>query len=274
MNFFKNYLIGKVFRLWRGNVRYRLYNRTRKDLSKALIYTRPDYMPGFMDINKLLFEMQQKSPFFIKKNQSSVLIEEFVSEQRKHHEEVKQFYKEKVEENIKATLVNLINEIEDSRTLKEEDELENTKKGKAEKKKSLVVAKSNRAVRNQVLKLARMNYKSLGTFVRLIDYRVVETQVRINQEGADLIISEMDNELKKYYIQTDAYFDNDINITTLQFNTDSGLFVARFQELLRDMQQATEDVQPINTQQELQSYINGLITDGAPRFKMIADSSF
>ena len=40
------------------------------------------------------------------------------------------------------------------------------------------------------------------------------------------------------------------------------------------MQQATEDVQPINTQQELQQYISGLITEGAPRFKAIAESSF
>jgi len=29
MKFFKHYLIGKVFRLWKGNVRYRMFNRTR-----------------------------------------------------------------------------------------------------------------------------------------------------------------------------------------------------------------------------------------------------
>lgn len=29
MKFFKHYLFGKVFRLWKGNVRKRLYNRTR-----------------------------------------------------------------------------------------------------------------------------------------------------------------------------------------------------------------------------------------------------
>ena len=74
--------------------------------------------------------------------------------------------------------------------------MDNTKKGKAEKKKSLVVEKQNKAVRNQVITLARMNFKSLGTFIRLIDYRVIETQVRINQEGADLIISEMDNVIR------------------------------------------------------------------------------
>lgn len=148
MNFFKNYLIGKVFRLWRGNVRYRVYNRTRKDLSKALIYTRPDYMPCFMDVNQLLYEMQARQTFHIKKNQSHVDIDEFTNEQRAHHEGVKAFYKEKVEENVKASLVKLIKEIEDSRSLKDEDEMDNTKKGKAEKKKSLVVEKQNKAVRN------------------------------------------------------------------------------------------------------------------------------
>ena len=140
-----------------------------------------------------------------------------------------------MEENIKTSLKTLIEDIEASRTLKEEDELENTKKGKAEKKKSLVVEKQNKAVKNQVIKLARMNYKSLGTFVRLIDYRVIETQVRINQEGADLIISEMDNEQKRYFIQTDVHFDDDINNTTLQFNTNQEKFVTGFQELLREM---------------------------------------
>ena len=148
MNFFKNYLIGKVFRLWRGNVRYRVYNRTRKDLSKALIYTRPDYMPCFMDVNQLLYEMQARQTFHIKKSPSHVDIDEFTTEQRAHHEDVKAFYKGKVEDNVKASLVKLIKEIEDSRSLKDEDEMDNTKKGKAEKKKSLVVEKQNKAVRN------------------------------------------------------------------------------------------------------------------------------
>lgn len=29
MNFFKHYLIGKVFALWKGNVRFKMFNRTR-----------------------------------------------------------------------------------------------------------------------------------------------------------------------------------------------------------------------------------------------------
>jgi dynein heavy chain len=273
MKFFKHYLISKVFRLWKGNVRYRMYKRTRQDLAKQLIFTRPDFLPKYMEINKLLFEMQSKTTFFVPKL-SQIPIDEFMTSQRTHHEQVKSFYKEKVEDNIKTCLSTLIHDIEDSRTLREEEDLENTKKGKAEKKKSIVLQKEEKNLKNQVLRLARMNYKSIGIFIRLIDYRVVETQVRINQEGAELILSEMDNSNKKYFIDTQISFDSDPAIDKMSFNPDQSLFKTHFEKLLLDMQGACEDVQPINTQQDLQSYINGLITDSAPRFKYITENSF
>lgn len=97
-----------------------------------------------------------------------------MSAQRFHHEDVKQHYRQKVDEEIKTALVNLTKKIGDSRSLREEEDLENSKKGKAEKKKSIVLQKEERNLKNQVLHLARYNYKSLGTFIRLIDYRVVE----------------------------------------------------------------------------------------------------
>ena len=79
-----------------------------------------------------------------------------------------------MDEEIKNSLVALTKKISDSRTLREEEDLENSKKGKAEKKKSIVLQKEERNLKSLVLKLARDNYKNLGTFIRLIDYRVVE----------------------------------------------------------------------------------------------------
>jgi len=69
MKFFKHYLIGKVFRLWMSNVRYRRYNRTRQVLAKTLIFSRPDFLPEFMHINKVLWEMQSKLTFQVEKKQ-------------------------------------------------------------------------------------------------------------------------------------------------------------------------------------------------------------
>lgn len=39
----------------------------------------------------------------------------------------------------------------------------------------MVLQKMEDALKNRVLKLAFQNYNSLGTFIRLIDYMVVET---------------------------------------------------------------------------------------------------
>lgn len=47
--------------------------------------------------------------------------------------------------------------------------------GQAAKHKSMVLQKHEDALKNRVLKLAKRNYNSLGTFIRLVDYMVVET---------------------------------------------------------------------------------------------------
>ena len=75
MKFFKHYLIGKVFRLWKGNVRYRLYNRTRQELSRNLIFARPDFLQEYMNINKVLYEMQSRLTFQVEKKQQPFELE-------------------------------------------------------------------------------------------------------------------------------------------------------------------------------------------------------
>lgn len=60
MKFFKTYLIGKVFGLWKGNVRRRQFNKRRQQLAKNLIPTRPDFLPTYLNINTILYEMQSK----------------------------------------------------------------------------------------------------------------------------------------------------------------------------------------------------------------------
>jgi dynein heavy chain len=69
MKFFKNYLIGKTFTLWKGNVRKRLYNRTRETLSRDLITVRPDFIQEYMSINQTLFDMSSRLTFEVEKKQ-------------------------------------------------------------------------------------------------------------------------------------------------------------------------------------------------------------
>jgi hypothetical protein len=100
---------------------------------------------------------------------------EFVQEQKsKRDGEVKTHYSTKVDHIITKSLDSLVNNVSESRTLKEEEDLEHAKMGQAAKHKSMVLMKEENALKNRVLKLARRNYQSLGTFIRLVDYMVVE----------------------------------------------------------------------------------------------------
>jgi hypothetical protein len=139
MNFFKNYLIGKVFGLWKGNVRYRTYTKTRLKLSQALIQSRPDYQPTFMDINRILYDMQCKTTYQVQKSQKNYEIEDFNQDQQKHRGDTKTHYNEQVQQIIETKLTNLIAAIQKSRTQPEQEDMENTKIGQATKNKSMVV---------------------------------------------------------------------------------------------------------------------------------------
>ena len=137
---------------------------------------------------------------------------DFLEQQKDAREKVKEHYNQKVDEIISKRLSPLVKAVGESRTLKEEEDLENAKMGQAAKHKSMVLLKQERELKNRVLKLAKRNYHSLGTFIRLVDYMVVETQVKINQESADLILAEMGKDQKKqpkYSIQTTVDFDTD-----------------------------------------------------------------
>lgn len=84
MNFFKNYLQSKVFGLWKGNVRKRTFIKTRQTLAKSLIQARPDYQETFLDINRILYEMQCKTTYQVHRNQKNYELEDFDSDQKKH----------------------------------------------------------------------------------------------------------------------------------------------------------------------------------------------
>ena len=159
-----------------------------------------------MDINKTLYEMQTLKTFCLPKGGKTVDLTDFVNDQKTARELVKSHYNDKVEEIISKKLAHLVAAVADSQVLKEEEDLEHAKMGQAAKHKSMVVQKEEDELKNRVLKLAKRNYNSLGTFIRLIDYMVVETQVKINQESADLILTEMSSDKKKVSIQTTVSF--------------------------------------------------------------------
>ena len=88
-----NVLISKVFSLWKGNVRHHTFRKTRLDLAKNLIQARPDFQSTYIDINRILYDMQQKPTFFVNKNNSSAYeISNFMEDQKGSRDSTKASY--------------------------------------------------------------------------------------------------------------------------------------------------------------------------------------
>ena len=225
-----------------------------------------------MDINKTLYEMQAQRTFSVPKaGKAYELVRDFVELQKTHRETVKEHYNTKVDEIVGKRLALLVAAVGDSRTLKEEEDLEHAKMGQAAKHKSMVLQKQEDELKSRVLKLAKRNYHSLGTFIRLIDYMVMETQVQINQESAELILVEMEKDQKKYGIQTTV--DYDTQGDGMSFEPAQTEFVSQFEKLLGDMQTVTEEVVRVISHPDFHQFIHGLISDSGPRFRHIVDRS-
>lgn len=98
---------------------------------------------------------------------------------------------------------------------------------------------------------------------------VVETQVKINQESADLILAEMAKDSKKYGIQTTVSFAQE----DMSFEPAKTEFITQFEKILQDMQSVTEEVSRVISHQDFHQFIHGLISDSGPRFRAIVEDS-
>jgi hypothetical protein len=78
-----------------------------------------------------------------------------------------------VDKIINEVLSNLIKQITESRNFKEEEDMEGGF-GKSLKNKSMNLMKQEKKLKQRVINLAERNYNDLGTFIRLVDYMVVE----------------------------------------------------------------------------------------------------
>ena len=59
ISFFKSYTVTKIFSIWKKNVRYRKFLKTRKKLISNAFLAKPTFSENIMEINRSLFDLQQ-----------------------------------------------------------------------------------------------------------------------------------------------------------------------------------------------------------------------
>ena len=58
MKYFKMYLVGKTFKIWRANVRRRLYEQVRKRIERSLFLTKPTFSSTVAELGALCAEVR------------------------------------------------------------------------------------------------------------------------------------------------------------------------------------------------------------------------
>jgi chromosomal replication initiation ATPase DnaA len=119
------------------------------------------------------------------------LLEEFKQEQDTYRQGCRQTYNDKVDSIVTTCLSMLVTNLTKLKDEREKEDLESSQRGQANKHKSMSSQRYEDEVRRRLLRLTKRNYRSLGTYIRLVDYMVLATQVEINQESAEKILFEI-----------------------------------------------------------------------------------
>lgn len=177
MKFFKHYLNGKVFSLWRGNVRYNHYCATRNKLKRNLFFAKPVFVESMPKINELLYTMT--TCHLLELSEKSVYeLSTYVDMQKTEKAKARKDF-ELAMEKLKYECDTVKQVVIDSANLPEMEDLDPAKLGQRNKKKSMVQQKMEEKERKHKLKLAKEHKEMLPSFVRLVDYMSSETIVTL-----------------------------------------------------------------------------------------------
>lgn len=180
IRFFKHYLIAKMFRLWRSNVRYRLYCKQRKLLGRNLFLARPSFCGSLVEANKLMFEMDS---IRLSKIKSTVCeADAFEGDQVAQRNSAVKKFEEKLDK-LEVCVEKVCKGVKERARAYDHgvasDDMANSRfaqhlLGGNGRTKSMVSVKKERAERVRRLKHAALEADMLGDFIRLVDYIEVE----------------------------------------------------------------------------------------------------
>jgi dynein heavy chain len=208
LKFFKLYLHTKVFALWRANVRYNHYIKTRKRLKRNLFIAKPAFAPSMLEINSLLNEMNNRRMLEIKETHRAVDIAEYEITQRDQRNEVKKTYDSIVEKLI-VVVENVCEAVKASTHPPEVDDVDSTRIGQRSKNKSMVAQREEEEAREHHLVLAKENLGMLGFYIRLVDYQILEQLVSIIRSNLSRFYEEMLIDRKERIFETKVVFSGD-----------------------------------------------------------------
>jgi dynein heavy chain len=227
IRFFKHYLAAKAFRLWRANVRYKLYIQRRDSLCKQLFLSKPAFCSTLIEINALCYELctGDKTCMLSNISHNYTTIEHFMEEQKQQCQHATKAF-EQIVDKLQMLLEKVCKDVTTRARIDTDAPISNMitpsepvdAKGRPatrQRAKSMARVKQEHAYRVAAVTEAQAEEEQLGNFVRLADYMAVSCCYLLTIATAERFLS---------VLNPPAPRKAGIWITTLEYGEDVMLF--------------------------------------------------
>ena len=184
IRFFKHFLAAKVFRLWRANVRYKLYDACRQKLCKSLFLSKPAFCGTLLEINALCYELRtgDKTRLLATVSPNFMAVENFLEEQQQQLQHAAKAF-EQIVDKLQALVEKVCKDVTTRARLSDENPLavgrladgdgKERALPKKQRSKSMAAVRTEQEQRVAAVKEAQAEERMLGDFIRLTDYMSV-----------------------------------------------------------------------------------------------------
>eukprot|EP00002_Diphylleia_rotans_P013198 TRINITY_DN2570_c0_g2_i4.p1 TRINITY_DN2570_c0_g2~~TRINITY_DN2570_c0_g2_i4.p1 ORF type:complete len:2678 (-),score=502.92 TRINITY_DN2570_c0_g2_i4:4443-12476(-) len=203
INFFKNYLLRKTFGLWRANVRFKLYCRTRHKISERLIHINPAFTATFLEIKKLSYDISSASILDTPKAAQAFNLEEFAEIQSQRLKETNTLFEVTIEKAINT--LHQLSEVIISKTQVSEEDIAEvqmdyviTRRGvrSSVKSKSMVGEREMQERKLKEMHQSFVNAEFLSNFLQMADFLLSGTIVQLVISASLDLLSFLQNKPK------------------------------------------------------------------------------
>ena len=225
IRFFKHYLAAKIFRLWRANVRYKLYQEQRTKLCKSLFLSKPAFCGTLLEINALCYELRtgEKTRLLSNISQNFTTIDNFLEEQQVQCQHATKAF-EQIVDKLQALIEKVCKDVTTRARIDADAPISTTMqpgdssdgKGRAparHRTKSMSQVKKEHQDRIAAVKQAQAEEEQLGDFIRLADYMSVSCCYLLTISTAERFLDVLNPSTPRkagLWITTLEFGDNDI----------------------------------------------------------------
>ena len=224
IRFFKHYLAARIFRLWRANVRYKLYDACRNKLCKRFFLAKPAFCSTLLEINSLCYDLRtgDKTRLLATISPNFMTIENFLEEQQQQLQHASKAF-EQIVDKLQALAEKVCKDVTTRARLTDDNPLmvgrladgdgNERAPPKKQRSKSMAAVRDEQQQRLAAVKEAQSEERMLGDFIRLADYMSVSCCYLLTVGTSETLLEVLTTPRK-----------NGMWITGLEFGSDDILF--------------------------------------------------